>query len=286
MSTSSTISIIVATTTLTACFGFGDDPAAQDACGDGVIDRDEECDDANDVAGDGCSATCTLEAATDCGDGRLDLGEQCDDGNLLANDGCSPTCRLESSGRMTLRQSTSDVIVPGHSAACRAQSTGATHQNGWMRRFVLADHGITRAFAIEEVTFGIEEAEAGGVAVSQPVSVRIHDYRAASVGDALDPQAMSERASINLMIADTAPTLVTRAIAADIAAGGTFVVEVFVPDGETLGHKFRIGTNMDGETREGYLAAPKCGLDLPAALSTVVTTRKINLVMNVTGTVK
>jgi cysteine-rich repeat protein len=30
-----------------------------------------------------------------CGDGILQLGEQCDDGNLAAGDGCSPTCVLE-----------------------------------------------------------------------------------------------------------------------------------------------------------------------------------------------
>jgi cysteine-rich repeat protein len=30
-----------------------------------------------------------------CGDGILQLGEQCDDGNLVAGDGCSPTCGLE-----------------------------------------------------------------------------------------------------------------------------------------------------------------------------------------------
>ena len=36
------------------------------------------------------------EAATSfCGDGTVDLGEQCDDGNNLSGDGCSSTCRTE-----------------------------------------------------------------------------------------------------------------------------------------------------------------------------------------------
>lgn len=274
-------------TTLTACFGFGDDPAARDACGDGVVDRDEECDDGNGAGSDGCSATCTFEAAaTDCGDHVVDPGEQCDDGNLLANDGCSPTCRLESTAkRVTLRQSTSDAILAGHSATCRS-TTNLVHQNGWMRRFALADHGITGKLSIEEVTIGIEEAIAGGGATSQPVTIRIHDYRSASVGTTLDPQVMVARASINLMVANTTSTLVTKPIAADIAAGGAFVVELFVPDGEVQGHQFRIGTNIPGETRPGYLAAPKCGYQVPSSLPSIVTSRPIHMVMSVTGTVE
>jgi len=41
---------------------------------------------------DGCSANCTLPA---CGDGVLDPGEECDDGNNEDGDGCSAQCTLE-----------------------------------------------------------------------------------------------------------------------------------------------------------------------------------------------
>jgi spore coat protein A len=34
----------------------------------------------------------------DCGDGQLDVGEECDDGNVVAGDGCSATCTLELCG--------------------------------------------------------------------------------------------------------------------------------------------------------------------------------------------
>lgn len=44
-------------------------------CGNGTLDRNEECDDGNTVAGDGCSPFCTVEA---CGSGVIDPGEQCD----------------------------------------------------------------------------------------------------------------------------------------------------------------------------------------------------------------
>ncbi len=66
-----------------------------EACGNGVHDAGEQCDDGNKTAGDGCSATCRIEA---CGNGVLDAGEQCDDGNKTAGDGCSATCRIEACG--------------------------------------------------------------------------------------------------------------------------------------------------------------------------------------------
>lgn len=78
-------------------------------CGDGLINRTEEqCDDGNLRPGDGCSATCELEAdavcptpgrpcvrLATCGDGQLDVGEACDDGNFTRGDGCSPFCQPE-----------------------------------------------------------------------------------------------------------------------------------------------------------------------------------------------
>ena len=65
-------------------------------CGDGVVNAGEQCDDGNQVNGDGCSATCTVEAPTSiCGDGVVNAGEQCDDGNQVNGDGCSATCIIE-----------------------------------------------------------------------------------------------------------------------------------------------------------------------------------------------
>jgi len=66
-------------------------------CGNGIVDTGEQCDDGNLVAGDGCSATCTVEVAGGdlCGDGFPDVGEDCDDGNFNNHDGCSSTCKNE-----------------------------------------------------------------------------------------------------------------------------------------------------------------------------------------------
>lgn len=100
-------------------------------CGDGKPGVGKSCDDGNTAPGDGCSATCQIEApywacafgspcvdvrdcsalveagvadggdsgcvappkAPVCGDGFIDPGEACDDGNLLPNDGCALDCK-------------------------------------------------------------------------------------------------------------------------------------------------------------------------------------------------
>jgi len=93
------------------------------ACGNGVIDGDEQCDDGNTTSGDGCSSSCQNECGPDgsvcatdsqccslscsggacvagsvCGDGVVSGPEQCDDGNVVSGDGCSSTCQIECSG--------------------------------------------------------------------------------------------------------------------------------------------------------------------------------------------
>jgi len=109
------------------------DPAAclpPSVCGDGKPGLGESCDDKNTKNGDGCSATCQIEApywacafgslcvdvrdcdaladagllggdagcvvppkASVCGDGMIDPGEACDDGNTFPADGCSLDCK-------------------------------------------------------------------------------------------------------------------------------------------------------------------------------------------------
>ncbi|MFH1642945.1 MAG: DUF4215 domain-containing protein [Nanoarchaeota archaeon] len=71
-------------------------------CPDGNINPGEECDDNNNVDGDGCT-NCRLDAgyaagtsgpALLCGNGVIDPSEFCDDGNIVDNDGCSSACRI------------------------------------------------------------------------------------------------------------------------------------------------------------------------------------------------
>jgi len=92
-----------------------DTPPAPDAgvdrpsggtCGDGIIERSEQCDDGNITNGDGCSRLCQIEAnwvcptqgepceyAGTCGNGILTSNKVCDDGNTSSGDGCSGDCQ-------------------------------------------------------------------------------------------------------------------------------------------------------------------------------------------------
>ena len=60
-------------------------------CGDGIVDSDEECDDANFDDFDTCLGSCV---ASRCGDGIVHeiLGESCDDGNDIDDDTCTNGC--------------------------------------------------------------------------------------------------------------------------------------------------------------------------------------------------
>ncbi|HII68933.1 TPA: S8 family serine peptidase [Candidatus Woesearchaeota archaeon] len=128
-------------------------------CGDGNIDADEDCDDGNAVNGDGCSASCTVEAVlcyrgqsrycikngyngTEscnpdgsgwqpciphewCGDAVINSVEACDDGNTVNGDGCSALCRVEISLNCTVGQNTS-CLADGYRGVqwCNANGTG------------------------------------------------------------------------------------------------------------------------------------------------------------------
>jgi cysteine-rich repeat protein len=70
-------------------------------CGNSIIEPPEECDDGNQVSGDGCSADCMREESQ-CGNGQLEAGEECDDGNEVNGDGCDSECRNEIGGSVTV----------------------------------------------------------------------------------------------------------------------------------------------------------------------------------------
>jgi cysteine-rich repeat protein len=72
-------------------------PQPASVCGNACVEAGEQCDDGNNVDGDGCNANCIVEF---CGDGitQMGLGEQCDDGNTINGDGCDVNCTLTGCG--------------------------------------------------------------------------------------------------------------------------------------------------------------------------------------------
>jgi cysteine-rich repeat protein len=65
------------------------------ACGNGIREGSEQCDDKNNNNLDGCTNTCRLPL---CGNNIQEGTEQCDDGNSNNNDSCSNTCGAPTCG--------------------------------------------------------------------------------------------------------------------------------------------------------------------------------------------
>lgn len=61
------------------------------ACGNGVVDSGEACDDHNTGAGDGCSATCTVEAGFTCSGAPSNCNPTCGDGMRVGTEVCDGT---------------------------------------------------------------------------------------------------------------------------------------------------------------------------------------------------
>lgn len=95
--------------------GTCDIGAIEATCGDSVVhaNLNEACDDGNTTAGDGCSATCTVESgfacngapstcATTCGDGVVAGAEQCD-GAALAGATCASVTPATPAGTLACK---------------------------------------------------------------------------------------------------------------------------------------------------------------------------------------
>jgi cysteine-rich repeat protein len=130
-------------------------------CGDHIVNDGEQCDDGNNVNGDGCENNCTptprcgdgivgntpgetcdppgspaggngntcRNNCTVCGDGHVDAGEQCDDGNGVNTDGCRNDCTLPTCGDGIVGNTPGETCDPPGSTAgasgntCRADCT-------------------------------------------------------------------------------------------------------------------------------------------------------------------
>lgn len=84
-----------------AGYDCGASGCATTVCGNGEVERGEQCEDGDDTPFDGCYR-CQREPACAngvceavCGDGQRFADEACDDGNSRSGDGCSATCTVE-----------------------------------------------------------------------------------------------------------------------------------------------------------------------------------------------
>lgn len=89
------------------------------ACGDGLVDAGEQCDDGDQDDTNACTNACTVAR---CGDGVVGPGEACDDGDQEDNDACNNVCVLPTCGDGIV-QLGEDCDTSGESVACNANCT-------------------------------------------------------------------------------------------------------------------------------------------------------------------
>lgn len=158
-------------------------------------------------------------------------------------------------GTTLLSHSTSQVPVAGNSISCNA---GGLHaDNAYFRVYDLA--AFPAGFELCEVQFGVEQAQAGGGASNQPVTVNVY----AQTGAAFPGGTRTLVGTQALALQDQAVSVVTVPLTASIPAGAQLVLEVFTPDGQAPGHRFFIGSNSAGQAAPSYIQAASCGVTTP-----------------------
>lgn len=179
-------------------------------------------------------------------------------------------------GSVTITQSTSQSIVALGSVSC---NDGIGHaDNSYFRAFDLSAYPL--GFDVCSVEFGIETAEAGAPATSQPVVVRL--YHGPAGFPAGYPGSYTLLATANLSIANNSLVLGSFPLNASVPAGGVLVMEVFTPDGQAAGNMFFLGANGLGQSAPTYLQAAECGVTTPTPTATIGFPN-MHAVMNVVG---
>jgi len=87
-------------------------------CGDGKVQGAEECD-----GTPNCDASC--DRVPTCGDGFVDAPETCDDGNTASGDGCDATCQVEATAEVEPNDTTGQADAAGIVLTGTATVSGA-----------------------------------------------------------------------------------------------------------------------------------------------------------------
>lgn len=177
---------------------------------------------------------------------------------------------------VTITQSMNPTLVTaGNSVSCNVTDSHA--DNHYYRVFNLPQMGITSAFNITSVSFGVEQALAG-IGGTQPIQVKLY-----TLNGGISMNNLSPIGNLSLNLPDQATSIYSANVAGIAPAGSTLVVEVFSPDGQAANHSFFIGSNTGGQSGPSYLAASECGVADMTDTGTIGSP-SMHIVMSVTGT--
>ena len=173
---------------------------------------------------------------------------------------------------ITITQSTSTTMAAAHTLVCGQNRY--TPENHYYRVFPLADHGITAAFQVQNVQFGVQHAQG-----SHTVTVNVGTY-----GGAVTPTTAGLDAALWTPIASTSVAIpngdgltMNVPITATIPAGGKLMVELASPDS---GDRFWPASNASGETYPTYRRTT-CANTIQSYAATGLP--NVHLIMSVSG---
>ena len=175
----------------------------------------------------------------------------------------------------------------GQSFACSQTPGNYTRENSYYRVFQLSDHGITGTLQFSQVSFAVQQANAGGVAVTQAAQLKIGAYGGTAGGSSIDLAQITPITATAVSIPDSGTSVVNVPITGSIT-GGNLVVELAIPDGAAAQNVFFIGTNAAGETKPGYIRSPICNVVTPTGMNGLGAAQnpplpKADIIMSVTG---
>jgi cysteine-rich repeat protein len=151
-------------------------------CGDGIVDSDEECDDANNNNADGCSNNCLQPQ---CGDGIVQAGEQCDDGDDIDDNGCRDNCLVPRCGDSVVQALDETFVLTSPRITNPFGANGYVCDDGGSCEGRACDvlsnpsapeHGMCQALGYQRA---VRVAYTGGPGTDDPTLVRPFNWRCA-----------------------------------------------------------------------------------------------------------
>jgi hypothetical protein len=230
-------------------------------------------------------------ARGEVGGGGGDGGGTGSDGSMTMTDGqmvmVDAAVPVDAAVTKTLTQSNSTAVVATQIGCQQTNpATSYTRENSYYRVFPLADHQITTAFHITQVTFQVERATAP--AGNQPATVKLGTYAGTIGATTLNTAQVTPLGQAAITIPNGATSVVTPVAmftpsSIIVPAGSNLIAEVLIPDGLTAQAIFFIGSNNGGETRPSYIRAPICNFPNPSTYATVGQPQ-VQILLSVTGT--
>jgi len=183
---------------------------------------------------------------------------------------------LNAPTEVSITHSTNQAITSGNSVSCN--NIGLHAANSYYRVFDLqGNFAINRDFNITHLEVGIELAD--GASGSQPVTVRFH-----TLNGVMSTANLTLLYTETFNVPDQSLSIYNFVLATPVLVpvGETLVVEIFTPDGQSLGNSFFIGSNTTATASPSYITAATCGISQPTNVASIGFPG-MNIVMNVYG---